>query len=270
MIPFRFGSPDHRLFAAYHPPQKNQPARLAVLLCNPFGQEAVRLHRFYKVLADRLTRSGLAVLRFDYFGTGESDGDDLDGHLDIWRQNVLSAHQELLRRSGCNRVAWIGSRLGATVALQAASTATPAPDRLILWEPIIDGPAYLAQLAKDHVNNITRTGQTAVQAAGLKPRGEALGFGMSDALVAQIDSLAPARVSVSTPAQTTIVLGQPDDQALHGFATAGAWATSAQRAVRYQPLQVPFDWTSEEALNTALVPPAALKAITSVFEESSQ
>jgi hypothetical protein len=56
-------------------------AGCAVLLCNPFGQEALRSQRGFRVLADRFARTGCATLGFDYFGTGDSDGDDDDASL---------------------------------------------------------------------------------------------------------------------------------------------------------------------------------------------
>lgn len=256
MIPFRFGSPDHRLFAAYHPPHQSQAPRQAVLLCNPFGQESVRVHRFYKVLADRLARAGMAVMRFDYFGTGDSDGDDIDGHLDIWRSDILLAHDELHRRSACTNISWVAARLGGSLAIQAAKQ--PQLERLILWDPILDGPMYLQQLAQDHVVSITRVGQAKIKTAGKQPRGEALGFGMSERLIAQIDQIRPDLLLYPTHAQSTVVLS-PDKPSVNGHSGS----------VVHQALDVPFDWTSEEALNTSLVPPEALKAITGLFERGS-
>jgi hypothetical protein len=53
----------------------------AVLLCNPFGQEAIRCHRAFRLLSARLASSGIPSLRFDYFGTGDSPGNDGEGDL---------------------------------------------------------------------------------------------------------------------------------------------------------------------------------------------
>ncbi len=264
MIPFRFGSPEASLFAVYHPPAPATGHSMAVLLCNPFGQEAVRLHRFYKVLAERLARSGMAVLRFDYFGTGESEGDDLTGRLDLWSDNVLAAHRELRQRSGCHRVAWIGARLGATVAHQAATRLSGSLDQLILWEPVLDGKAYLAQLALDHARSVARGGLSLPPASEL-PSGEALGFAMSSDLIEDIAQVTPRLLTRATPVRTTSVLGQPDDIEL---AAAVQRAQATQPSLRHQTLQVPFDWTSEEALNTSLVPPAALQALSKLLEDA--
>ena len=74
MTPIQFGPADRRLFGLLQPAQGNA-TRTGVVLCNPMGQEAVRVHRMYRVLADRLNRAGLHVLRFDWFGSGDSAGD---------------------------------------------------------------------------------------------------------------------------------------------------------------------------------------------------
>src|SRR4051812_43750768 len=65
MTPFYFGAPERRLLGLFHPSATAVRGARAVLLCNPFGQEAVRSHRVYRVLAERLARGGIAVLRFD-------------------------------------------------------------------------------------------------------------------------------------------------------------------------------------------------------------
>lgn len=265
MKSFRFGPADQSLYASFHPSQPaNVPARTAVLLCNPFGQEAVRLHRFYRVLAERLSRSGVAVLRFDYYATGESAGEDAEGCLDRWSSDVLTAHRELARLSGARNISWIGARLGGSIALQAAMKLSGSLDRLILWEPVLDGQAYLMQLAQDHARTIARPGLP-LPPDSEQPAGEALGFAMSPTLLQDINQITHRLLTRATPVRTTWVLGQPQDAHL---ATAIQSAQATQPSLRYQALEVPFDWTSEEALNTSLVPPAALRTLSKLLEDA--
>ena len=68
---------ERRLFGLFPPPERE--GRIAVLICAPFGQEVVRSHRLFRVLSDRLARTGIAVLRFVPYGTGDSPGEDIDG-----------------------------------------------------------------------------------------------------------------------------------------------------------------------------------------------
>ena len=86
--PFYFGAPERRLFGIFHPTAAASSALPGVLLCPAFGQEAVRAHRMMKVLAERLVRAGHPVLRFDFYGTGDSMGEDIDADLDGWAGDI--------------------------------------------------------------------------------------------------------------------------------------------------------------------------------------
>ena len=73
MKPLFFGEANRRLYGVYHPPAK--PSRHAVLLCYPGMQEYNAAHWMFRRLATSLSREGHHVLRFDYYGTGDSDGE---------------------------------------------------------------------------------------------------------------------------------------------------------------------------------------------------
>jgi uncharacterized protein len=91
-----------------------------VLLCNPFGEEAARAHRIYRVLATQLERSGYSVLRFDYSGTGDSMGESGDVSVIGWLDDIALAANELTLAVGARKLVAIGLRLGGTLAALAA------------------------------------------------------------------------------------------------------------------------------------------------------
>jgi hypothetical protein len=262
MIPFRFGPIGQQLFGAYHP-ATGASARLGVLLCNPFGQDAIRVHRLYRVLADRLAKAGIASMRFDYFGTGESDGDDLDGTLERWRADIHHADQTLRLRSACDHIVWLGARLGGTLACLASHDAPHAPDGLLLWEPVLDGQAYLRALATEHAKAIASPYRAAVAPAGERPPSEAMGFAMSDALICQLAAIQPSK-PLAARTRRLDVMAKPDDQVTEHWVQHHQ---QARHACKLRPLSVAFDWTSEEAMNTALVPPVALQMLSQSIEE---
>lgn len=263
MTPFRFGAPGQQLFGALHAHNTDPaPSKLGVVLCNPLGQEAVRIHRFYRVLADRLEQAGIPTLRFDYYATGDADGDDLEGDLTRWCADIGLAQHTLLQRVACQQVAWFGARLGGTLAAMASSQVDRPPDILALWEPIAAGPAYLRELAVDHVTLISSKLRAPEPAPGLEPDGEALGLGMSEALIGQIRSIPPQVLGQARCQELIIVSQSPNEPA----AVPTGTPQSAPPKRRHLPLHVPFDWTSEEALNTALVPPAALQLLTRTLQ----
>ncbi|MFM0631460.1 alpha/beta fold hydrolase [Paraburkholderia xenovorans] len=103
-------------FGWLHPADGNK----GVVLCNPFGHEGLWLHRAMSELAQRLAARGVAVLRFDYQGTGDSiDGETLLRPSD-WADEVLEAIAYLKSVTAIEQVSLAGFRLGATVAALAA------------------------------------------------------------------------------------------------------------------------------------------------------
>lgn len=119
----------------------------AVVVCPPLGQEMLRAHRTLRILAERLAGTGHDVLRFDYYGTGESAGDGHEVTLAGCVDDAREAVDEIRDLTGAHRVSLVGFRLGALVAARAA--AHPRVDRLVLCDPVLDGPAYLSRLGDD-------------------------------------------------------------------------------------------------------------------------
>ena len=139
-----------QLLGALHQPQRLQPRGTAVLLCNPFGEEASRVHRTYRVLATQLERAGYAGLRFDYSGTGDSLGESSEATIDAWVGDIVTAAERLRAVSGATRIAVIGLRLGAALAMLASARGDLRARHLLLWDPVVDGAAYLRELIAQH------------------------------------------------------------------------------------------------------------------------
>lgn len=136
MVPLHFGTSDRILFGIYSP-ASGRPGGRGVLLCNPWGPEAMRAHRSMKVLADRLSAQGLDVLRFDYYGTGDSFGDATNACLADWVGDAVLAAEELRALAGVGRVDLVGLRLGAWVAAAAAARLGGEGGRIVLWDPVV-------------------------------------------------------------------------------------------------------------------------------------
>jgi uncharacterized protein len=271
MIPLTFGPADRSLFGVYHPAQTATAEPRGVLLCNPWGQEAIRAHRLLRVLADRLARSGLHVLRFDYFGTGDSAGADEDGDLCTWAQNILQAHQTLQIQSSALAISWIGVRLGALLALQAASLLEQQsqPEQLLLWDPVLNGARYLELLSTKHAEALQEVYSLPSFLFKQDPRQippgpvrEALGFGIGPALLEQLNAADFTSTPQAPQSPTHIVT---NDEALSLKNTEPANASFS-----IQHLSHNFDWTAEEAMNTALVPANAIAHLVSHVMGSQQ
>ena len=244
--PFFFGPPDHQLYGCYHEPGLWPAREQAVLICYPFGQEYIRAHRACQHLASKLAAAGFPTLRFDYFGTGDSCGDGDEATLETWLDDIDRACDELLNRSGATSIMLVGLRLGATLALQAASRRSDLSG-LVLWEPVWNGTDYLVELQKSHAEVLAKffVAPTDVDVRGTTRPTELLGFAVGETLLnelAQIDlgnARAPRgrRVMVVDNAETPTLaaaesgLGKPTMISYQHVPSFPAWADDVDKGL---------------------------------------
>ena len=163
---FYLSSAGASLFAWWHRPAERLFTH-GILLCPPVGHEQVHTHRALRHLAENLAAHGFAVLRLDYHGTGDSDGNDHDPQrCATWQTNIQDAAAWMREHGGCSQVSLIGLRFGATLA--ALHAATHAVDNLVLWAPIVSGRRYVRELkALSQTARVTaNTGNSSVEAVG--------------------------------------------------------------------------------------------------------
>lgn len=140
MQALHFGDPQRLLFG-YHHAATSPVRQTAVLICHSWGLEYMRSYRGLRVLAQRFAAAGYETLRFDYSGTGDSQGHGLDARLEHWLADIATAARELRDISGRQEVAVVGLRLGALLA-QAA----PGVDaRLhVSWDTPASGASFVS------------------------------------------------------------------------------------------------------------------------------
>ncbi len=186
IIPFQFGDDDSPLFGCHHrPPAESTSRSSAVIICAPIGQEYLRSHRALRLLAARLAQAGFHVLRFDYFGCGDSAGDDQHGRLDEWVRNVRSAVDVIRRRTRVENVCLVGLRLGAALALLAAAE-QPDVKSLVLWDPVWRGGEFVRELTTaqhEKLQELTNRELVDGRQQGF------LGFDLSKTLLAEVEQL---------------------------------------------------------------------------------
>ncbi len=253
MTPLFFGANDRKLYGVWHPSDRPSPAP-AVLFCQPLGQEYVRCHRMIRTLAVRLARQGRCSLRFDYSGTGDSAGADEDTSLSGWIDDVVTAHDEVRRRAGTDRVVWLGVRLGAVAALLAAAKVAVRPVGLVLWEPIGTGAAYLADLAIRHRESLAASYTLVPSGLPAGDRDELLGFGLGEGMRRELSELVLQRrlEGATLPTSTWILPASPP---------AYVAAPPTELGATTRRFDHPFEWNAEESLNSALVPAEAVNLL---------
>ncbi|WP_175773366.1 alpha/beta fold hydrolase [Paraburkholderia phenazinium] len=123
-----------------------------VVLCEPFGHEALWGHKLMRALAERLASESIWVLRFNYPCAGDSVGDDTEP--DRFANTLTSVHHAmavLRERSGISDLALLGVRAGALFAMLAACgegvAAAPQVDAIAALTPVVRGRSYMRELS---------------------------------------------------------------------------------------------------------------------------
>jgi alpha-beta hydrolase superfamily lysophospholipase len=206
-IPLHFGTTaaGGARFGWYHTAVGGTP-RAGVVVCNPIGDDDVRAHRTLRHLADALAGAGFAVLRFDFWGTGDSRGDERAPDLVArWRDDIGLAVAELRARSGATAIAVVGLRLGATLATLAAATRDDIAS-LVAWGPYETGDAFVADATRtDQMRRALEPQSFLCEPDGWQPGGEqASGFLLTPQTIAALRDIDLGRLPRMT-AQTLVV-----------------------------------------------------------------
>jgi alpha-beta hydrolase superfamily lysophospholipase len=85
----------------------------------------------YANTAEELCRNGFTVLRFDFAGSGESNGKFVDMTLTSEAEDLKSAIK-FMRSGGCTKIGLIGNSFGGTVSILGWSKEIGA---MVLWNP---------------------------------------------------------------------------------------------------------------------------------------
>ena len=267
MLPLYLGQKDAQLFATLHLPEFAKTPRLAVLLCNPFGQEAIRMHRFFRVLSERLNRLGIPVMRFEYFGTGDSAGSDEQADLQRWSADALLACEELKQRTGLDKIRWLGARIGANIAVDAIREGGLSPESVTLWEPIVDGEIYVEELRSEHEKRMRQVFRRPDYPWGDWQRSsingnicELSGYPLSAQMVEQLRATRLHEGCLPKHCPVTIIQ-DPTSQSLCRFVQS----VGLTPPVRIVDLPATFTWSEHQARNGVVVPSEALKCLLQVL-----
>jgi pimeloyl-ACP methyl ester carboxylesterase len=145
MLPFYFAGTAGQLYGCHHVPPQGVEVCGAVLVCGAAGPEYYASHRALRQLAVRLANVGFHVLRFDYWGTGNSAGEDEDISVRTWMADLKPAISSLLDRSQCTSVQVVGLRWGATLLSQLPHHELPEVRNMVWWNPVLDGKQMLLE-----------------------------------------------------------------------------------------------------------------------------
>jgi uncharacterized protein len=255
---FYFGA-DKALFGIYHIPLAGVSRNHAILLIPSIEQEAIRGHRAYRQLAVRLARLGFPVMRFDYWGTGDSKGEGALKGLAQWQNDIVSAIAELKSRSKLDRVCLAGLRLGGSLATLASETIPVVG--IALWEPVINGEAYVEALVEWHQDKL-RYFLTDMPTFTIDDRPtELLGLEIDNTFLDDLKRLNLMTIKHRPAQQMLLVEHQPQDEAAAFKTHLQQWDIDLQHKLADDPRV----WTDDP--DKALVPNQILQTLVSWFTE---
>jgi pimeloyl-ACP methyl ester carboxylesterase len=260
--PFYFAAGARQLLGVYHAPQGDASRDAGVALCPPPGQEYIRSHRAFVQLARLLAARGLHVLRFDPSCCGDSAGEAEQASFAAWVEDACAAAAEL-RHGALERIGLVGLRLGATAALMAGARLSDIA-ALVLWEPVVSGREYVAQLRNLH--RAWRRGSFARAVPDGTPAAtqEVLGFPLTAALAGELEAVDALALDCK-PADRVLIIGTNRPRAGRRL---GEHLARLGTEPRCEHIPGPDLWLRKEnPKQRGLVPPATLQRIAQWLSE---
>lgn len=140
-----FENEGDKLFGILHKPLHTLDDPPLVLVFHGFASHKVGTNRSYVKLAQSLAKEGIATLRFDFRGSGDSEGCFGDLTLSGLVSDALMALRfaESLEGIDSNRMGIMGSSFGGSIALLAGASYRSIKS-LVVWAPVASGLHWLA------------------------------------------------------------------------------------------------------------------------------
>ena len=256
MHPYFFGPLERQLFGMLHPAQVAAARGHGVVLCYPWGQEYVNSLRGCRQLSTRMARAGFDVLRFDYFGCGDSAGVGEEADLSVWMRDVDTAIEEIKSRRRVSTISLVGVRLGGSLASLVAADRDDVVG-LVLWEPVVKGRNYLAQLRTRHAGFLRSEAEGGRSQDAHSTANEIMGFPLPPAMVRDLEQL--DLLTVERAPAPEILLLENGGQAPQG--ALAAHLTGLCKVLDRCKLPAQNIWVREVGQERVLVPTDTLQAI---------
>ena len=182
------GSGGKNLLGMLHLPD-GKSRGTGLVYCQPFAEERNLSHAIsVRTAREIVNRAGMPVLRFDFAGCGDSQGDLTEASVPDWIEDIGRAADVLKAEAGVSRVGFWGLRSGSNLAvLQGSRRADTA--FYVLWHPVADLKTYMNQFLRQRLSASIAAGaggQVSVKDTVAEIRGgtavEVLGYPVNRAL----------------------------------------------------------------------------------------
>jgi len=140
------GTQGRLLVTLYLPDHSCQPLRWLLHL-PAFADEMNKSRAIVAQQARQLAEQGWAVMIPDLYGCGDSAGDLSAARWSLWQQDLCKLIG-LLQQLGVERLSLWGLRLGCLLMLPLLRNSPLPIERLILWQPVLDGQRAMTQFLR--------------------------------------------------------------------------------------------------------------------------
>lgn len=255
--PLFLNSMDQQIFTLHYPAETS--AEETIIICPPAPQEIMRSQAALGQLARRLQEDGYNVIRFDYSSTGDSEGVSDMASIDHWLQDVLKVCAFAQEKAHSTRISLLGLRLGAALAIRASQHVKV--NRLVLWDPIVDGIHYLREMETSHARMFQLNPIEPPFPSWRYGESQCCGFPWSETWRSQIAAVSPALL-VPRAGKTHIILSATDPivrDASQNWERQGI-------AIDLQHVGEPMHWGDERFIKIRAFPSAHLRRIQALWE----
>ncbi len=241
------------LFTLYFTPSQIVHNR-AILYIPPFAEEMNKARRMATLQAYRFAHLGYGVLSVDLYGTGDSEGNFADAHIELWLDNMCTAVSWLINQ-GIEKISLWGLRFGCLLAVKLLSRLDSMNiDKLILWQPVVRGEQLMTQFLRLRTAAELVSGEERLSVNKLRNMLEAgknievAGYELSLKLVKGIDALTlPSEVPNDFPETNWIEIasqinrlpGPASTRIIHAWTESGA-------SVSFSRIAAPSFWNTPE------------------------
>ena len=134
-----------KIFAVLHLPLNVKKCPV-VLICHGLAGHKVGHHRLYVTLSECLSKNGIGSFRFDFRGSGDSEGEFADMTIETELQDALHSLEWLEKHPAIDpeRIGIFGRSFGGAIAILAAVN-FPKCKSLGLWAPIFNAAQWEEQ-----------------------------------------------------------------------------------------------------------------------------
>lgn len=118
----------HKIAVAQH----DAGSRKVVIFCHGYRGTSIGPNRFFVRAANRLERAGISSVRFDQYGSGNSEGDFFDSSFNDWIATTKAIAQNYIEKG--YKVALFGQSMGAATVIGAGSELSDL-SAVVAWVP---------------------------------------------------------------------------------------------------------------------------------------